>query len=58
MIAYAENKGFFDLENEVTVRDYFASQVLINLMTHNNKLSTTLKHDDFIKRISLSRNST
>ena len=28
MIAYADGKGFFELENEITLRDYFAAHIM------------------------------
>ena len=31
MIAYAETKGFFDLENEMTLRDYFAAHAMAQI---------------------------
>lgn len=39
-------------KEEKTLRDELALKTLANLMTNNNKLSTTLKHNDYVKRIS------
>lgn len=37
---------------QLEVRDYFASKIMLHFMS-DKKLSTTLKHDEFLKKLSV-----
>jgi hypothetical protein len=43
MIAYADEKGFFDLENEMTLRDYFAAKAMQAIIGKADERSTTVE---------------
>lgn len=36
MIAYADGKGFFELENEITLRDYFAAKIINGMIANGD----------------------
>ena len=49
MIAYSENKGFFDMENEINIRDYFAAKAMQAIIGKSDDKSLNIDEiDDWI----------
>jgi hypothetical protein len=46
MIAYSENKGFFDMENEINIRDYFAAKAMQAIINKSDDKSLNIDEID------------